>query len=404
MRKIFAASFIILSFSLLPAQETIRIMTYNVHRFPANKNSADALKTIFSAINPTIIVPVELDGSDAVQQLLTKTLNNKYKASSEVSISWGRGNEAAVFYKDSLFNYLGHILITADPRPIAEFKLVHKFTRDTLIVFGVHLKAFPESENQVRRLNAVNVLRERTKKLNKKANYVVVGDFNIFDYEEPAFKRLLDKSESGYFYDPQNAVGRWTDNILFAHAHTYSPTSLKSRLDMILISESLQEYGGIDYINDSYKIFGNDGLHFGKSITTGSNYWLFNAEIGTALLSASDHLPVYADFSFGVPTTVSTSQEIPSTFELLQNCPNPFNPSTIISYRLAKGGHVSLKIYDLLGREVATLVNEEKPPGYYKVEFSEQQIPENRQLSAGAYFYMLTANNFSSTKKMIYNK
>jgi hypothetical protein len=84
----------------------------------------------------------------------------------------------------------------------------------------------------------------------------------------------------------------------------------------------------------------------------------------------------------------------PLTFKLEQNYPNPFNPSTIISYQLPISGQVTLNVYDLLGKEVATLVNEEKAAGIYEVDFNASQ------LSSGIYFYKLQAGAFSETKKM----
>ena len=101
---------------------------------------------------------------------------------------------------------------------------------------------------------------------------------------------------------------------------------------------------------------------------------------------------------------------LPEEFSLEQNYPNPFNPSTVIGYQLPVTGFVSLKIYDVLGNEVATLVNEEKPAGSYEVEFNShsdggQNLPAGRQgLSSGIYFYQLQAGNFTQTKKLILMK
>jgi len=90
---------------------------------------------------------------------------------------------------------------------------------------------------------------------------------------------------------------------------------------------------------------------------------------------------------------------IPVDFALEQNFPNPFNPSTVIRYRIASPGWVSLKVYDLLGREVITLVNRELTSGIYESEFN---IGENsRSLSSGVYFYKLETDGFVSVKKML---
>ena len=96
------------------------------------------------------------------------------------------------------------------------------------------------------------------------------------------------------------------------------------------------------------------------------------------------------------------AEDIPTEFALYQNYPNPFNPSTVISWQLAVGAHVTLKVYDVLGNEIVTLVDEEKEPGSYEVEF--QSTVGNRQLAGGAYFYQLKAGAFVQTKKMLYLK
>lgn len=93
------------------------------------------------------------------------------------------------------------------------------------------------------------------------------------------------------------------------------------------------------------------------------------------------------------------SETVPSNFELHQNYPNPFNPSTRIQYQVSNNSHVSLYVYDVLGNEVATLVDEEKPAGRYEVEF--QSSVGSLQLASGIYFYRLKAGNFVETKKMI---
>ena len=91
-------------------------------------------------------------------------------------------------------------------------------------------------------------------------------------------------------------------------------------------------------------------------------------------------------------------EESPKTigyFSLSQNHPNPFNPSTVINYEIPKASIVRLKVYDVLGREVATLVNEEKPAGRYNVTFDASKY------SSGIYFYRITAGDFSQIKKMV---
>ena len=100
------------------------------------------------------------------------------------------------------------------------------------------------------------------------------------------------------------------------------------------------------------------------------------------------------------PTSVSKNNEsqLPDGFSLSQNYPNPFNPVTIIKYTIAKEAFVSLKVYDVLGKQIASLVNDHKQPGNYEVNF------DGSSLASGIYYYRLTAGSFSETKKFVLAK
>jgi hypothetical protein len=86
---------------------------------------------------------------------------------------------------------------------------------------------------------------------------------------------------------------------------------------------------------------------------------------------------------------------LPTSFRLMQNYPNPFNPSTIISFNLSSKSFVTLKVYDLLGREVATIVSEELPAGNYTRQWNASSLP------SGIYFYRLQTSSFTDSKKLI---
>jgi len=95
---------------------------------------------------------------------------------------------------------------------------------------------------------------------------------------------------------------------------------------------------------------------------------------------------------------VNWNFNIPKDYSLLQNYPNPFNPSTTISYQIPKAGHVEIKIFDLLGRELSMLVNSDMSAGKHEVKF------DGSNLSSGVYFYRMTAENFVSTRKLLLMK
>ena len=118
-------------------------------------------------------------------------------------------------------------------------------------------------------------------------------------------------------------------------------------------------------------------------VSKAGNSWIVVGDYGTML-----RIP------FG-EVGVKDKNEIPVTFKLNQNYPNPFNPETIISYSIPQASFINLKIYDILGKETATLVKEEKPAGTYEVKFNAECF------SSGIYFYQLQAGDFTETKKMI---
>jgi hypothetical protein len=103
----------------------------------------------------------------------------------------------------------------------------------------------------------------------------------------------------------------------------------------------------------------------------------------------------YVSWTGGPPVSVQNSHAVPGEYSLLQNYPNPFNPTTEIGYNVPATGYVTLKVYDLLGREVATLVNEQKVPGSYSAKFDASG------LGSGVYLYRLRAGDFVATKRLV---
>ncbi|MFH1195050.1 MAG: T9SS type A sorting domain-containing protein [bacterium] len=127
---------------------------------------------------------------------------------------------------------------------------------------------------------------------------------------------------------------------------------------------------------------------------TGSNWSVYNEDMTDLPENAAFNIHI-AEPGDPVTSVEEAETTIPTTFNLEQNYPNPFNPTTVISYQLSVTSNVELKIYDILGREMATLVNEIKSPGHYEVNFNGDD------LSSGIYFYKIQAGEFSAVRKMM---
>lgn len=140
------------------------------------------------------------------------------------------------------------------------------------------------------------------------------------------------------------------------------------------------------------------------------NKWL-EKKINVDLASGQNTIQMEMSWGYmqvdylSVPTIVVTAIErvfeLPNQYSLSQNYPNPFNPSTIIRYQIPQSNHVKLVVYDILGSEIATLVNKEQIAGTYKVKFDARHSELSRGMASGIYIYKLTAGDFVQSKKML---
>jgi endonuclease/exonuclease/phosphatase family metal-dependent hydrolase len=408
--------FFLFTITSIFAQDSFRVMTYNLLNYPSKIASTrnPYFKQVVEHVNPDILVVQEMESISGVSLFLEQVLDTNYTAGGFID---GYTTDNAIFYKQSKFEFLDNTPIKTALRDISQLTMVYRSTSDTLIIYSAHLKASDGSENEQKRLAEVTNLRAVTDKLPVGTDYIMVGDFNVYSGYEPAFQKLLDNSTSGYFLDPINKIATWHNSSIFRGIHTQSTRTtnrpdegstggLDDRFDFILISQAVRDSGGFTYIPGSYTAVGNDGNHFNRGLNELPNTKVSD-EIATALYYSSDHLPVYADFLVETLTGLSGDPfNVNNDFELFQNYPNPFNPATTIKFsipsvddNLGSAGIVELRVFDILGREVANLLNEPLTAGNYTVNFNSGQI--NRQITSGVYYYQLRFGEFIETKKMI---
>lgn len=401
---------IILIQNISLSQDTSKITSYNLLNYGGNPSDTvirhPYYRTVVQSVNPDILVTEEILSQNAVNLFLNKVLNlagiGTYQAGTFIN---GYDSDNAVFYKTSKFVFISNSPIHTELRDINEFKLYNIASGDTIRLYAVHLKAGNTSADRQRRSAEVDSLRKVTNALPFGSYFAVLGDFNIYSSNEPAYmnlKQVISGTE-GHFIDAINITGTW-NNGTYALYHTQSTRTrqfgggaaggLDDRFDMILFSQAINDTGGITILPQTMLAFGNDGNHYNDSINRPPN----NAvpqNVANALHYSSDHLPIIALFKFENVIGIKNQSRIATVFKLEQNYPNPFNPNTIISYELKTESYVTLDVYDITGKFISNLVNKKQISGKYDVDFSGVGLP------SGVYIYRLSAGKFTEYKKMI---
>ncbi len=300
--------FLFINPSIIAQSEQIRLLSYNLMTYTSGDRDT-YFQTIFSSITPSpdIISTVEID--DATSGQAINFLNNvlgsigTYKMGTFVPS--GQSDVNAIYYNPSKFTFLSSRVVVPiqgnTNHPSYEYQLYNNLTGDKIILYGIHLS----SQNTASRDTDAVMLRSITNSLPVNSFYIAAGDFNLSNGTEAAYSTLTDNgSGSGYFLDAVTLTGSWnTDSTNYIY-QTYSTDNMRYRYDLILNSQSVVDAGGVTFIGN-YTAYGNDGLHHNLGIrqygTTGLNNQAVSQKVASALYSASDHLPVYADYNFAVP-------------------------------------------------------------------------------------------------------
>ncbi len=223
------------------------------------------------------------------------------------------------------------------------------------------------------------------------AAYEVTNDANYLNAASKGYDYLISN-----FYVPKGHAFRTTDGNNIA---TYTP------LNFAVIAGALREAYLVANKDDAPLIYTRffqkvaGAMQLSEGEATGETGNDSDGDGIPFIPEQADNLPpvfaAEATYDLRTFTSVDDGTTLISDYKLSQNYPNPFNPSTVISYQLPTDGFVTLKVYNLLGSEVATLVNDTQNAGAYNVTFNANN------LSSGVYFYKIKSGNFSDTKKLI---
>ncbi len=361
--------------------QTLDVVTWNVEWFGDTGNGPeDDDLQLRNAI--TVVETIDAD-IYALQEISSPNRFNALVDSLEgyggFLANFSQTQETAYLFKRSSIDSLSGVTLspgdgfTQSNWANGRYPLMFRFMADInneqqeIYAFNIHAKAFGDQSSYDQRVAASIELKEYLDRNRASDNVIMLGDYN-----DEIVSSTFSGNESPYKnFDEDSEYTIITKNLEEGGFGSHSSGSF---LGHITFTSELSD----DYFEGTERV---------------ENPFY----VGSYLSTTSDHFPVWMRFKFGVLTSnEDESFENPTKVSLNQNYPNPFNPSTVISYTLESSTNVTLNVYDITGRKVASLVNGRQTAGAQEVRFDASS------LASGVYIYRLqTAAGANLTKKMI---
>jgi len=316
MRRVLLALLLLLL--VVPEASALRIMTYNILNYSSGRTNE--LRTVLQETQPDVLVVEEILSLGAVNLFRSDVLEfvnpGEWVAG---PFSNGSDTDNGIFYRASACTLVNHHIISTALRDIDEWTIrpiSHETAGADLRLYALHLKASQGTTNEQKRLLEVQAMRARMETFPVGQSYTVLGDFNIYRATEPAYLHMTSAGNglAGVVQDPISREGNWHINAAFADVHTQSPRvtqfgggapgGMDDRFDMLLVSPADQNGESWDILEVTYTALGQDGQHFDGALNV-APFTVVTQAVAQALHDASDHLPVFGDFtlSSGNPPT-----------------------------------------------------------------------------------------------------
>lgn len=303
--------------SLSFSQDTLTVLTYNALRFGENDRSrALHFEKVIRYIDPDIVALQEIEDQGGIDLLLNEVFNKSSQEYSAGPLTNNRDMENGIIYRNSKLDLISSRSIKTVLRDISGFTFSIKNAAQSVVpftVFSAHLKASTGSSNENQRWEEAKQLQSYINQQSNDYHYILAGDLNLYSPNEQAYKLLVD-SMSVDLVDP---IGPWVrdDN---SHVLKFTQSTrtdqigdggstggLDDRFDFILFSEQFTSTNpNLKLLDQSYKVVGNDGKHFNRSIIEGTNSDAPN-DIIESIYYASDHYPVIAKLVYTTKTSTS---------------------------------------------------------------------------------------------------
>jgi endonuclease/exonuclease/phosphatase family metal-dependent hydrolase len=295
------------------AAQVLRIGSWNVANEPNSSDRITDFELVLSAIGSEsvlgnsarlgILALQETDTQSA--QAVRDSFNNMYVDSTYdliVSGADGGGDRTGFVYDSSLVSLVSQTELSGSLTHTilrATFDPIGLSVADPLTIYSIHLKSGSSLSDQNVRGIESEFIRDDADLFELGTSILFTGDFNMLGSSEPAWNQLTGSGNAQAF-DLADAPGQWRDNPDFLSLHTQDPGgSMDDRFDLQFGTSSFFDSQGIDFVDGSFTVFGNNGTHdLNQPITTGTGA---SSPLLSALSRTSDHLPVFSDFVSAIP-------------------------------------------------------------------------------------------------------
>lgn len=398
MKRLFVLACLIMFYVSSFSQDVVKVMQYNLLYYGtntgwcnANNNSVEEknayIRTILEEVRPDIMTVCEFGADESlVESFLSSNLNingvDTWKSTPIINMA-SSNIINCIFYDSDKLTMRRHSVAQSYLRDIDVYEmyfntdeLAQGDTIELVCVVG-HLKAGNGSDNKNKRKVMIQSTMNYLEKYFKEKNILIMGDFNFYDSDEPAYQLMTNSVTypNSYFIDPlgQEGVGDWNNNYQYKNYHTQSTNAenngcassggMDDRFDFILMSENISTgRDGVRYVADSYESFGNDGNHFNESINASPNDAV-SQEVADALYHNSDHLPVILKLQVDAEVGLAENGDEKIKAEVF---PNPTDGDINIKFNQKKSETVEIEIFNIVGQ---------------KVYFSENSIDDDQMIT-----------------------
>jgi PKD repeat protein len=394
-----------------------KVMTYNVLYFGGDDDDVERvehLKAVIEHEDPDVVMFQEVENRDGAEILLNSMneISNSYRGAE--FIDGPGGPDCWFIYKGRIGTFVEQNIIDTRGRNIMEYIL--DINGYELRFYVCHLKAGTSTDDKEQRGEEATSLREHLNQLPSGTEFIIAGDMNLYTHSEDAYEAMVDEldNSAGRAKDCSDAVGHWHNNSEFRWVHSQCPRTtpfggssgggLDDRFDFILTSFDMNNGDGIEYLENSYRVVGQDGDHYNQAVNSGNNSAV-PSDIADDLYYGSDHLPVVAEFSANPYD--NDDNIIPNSETTISTYPNPFISSESrsginINFNIARDAKVEVTIYNTKGQKIDSVPVGNLRAGSHNIKWDGKNS-SNNDVASGVYLFRITENSKTTgvTKSLI---